>query len=99
MRIPIPKILRYWREQAHAQGIGSPPAMQRWGMRAWGFLARRPALYHRLTSIAAALLARLGRGGRLPRLPGLQGLTESRDLPAPEGRTFQSIWSEQGGRR
>lgn len=99
VRIPIPKILRYWREQAHAQGIGSPPAMQRWGMRAWGFLARRPALYHRLTSIAAALLARLGRGGRLPRLPGLQGLTESRDLPAPEGRTFQSIWSEQGGRR
>src|SRR3990172_723798 len=41
MRIPLPKILRYWRERAFAAGVG-PPA-QRAGVSLWAWLALRPA--------------------------------------------------------
>ena len=43
------------------------------------------------------LLAWLGRRGRFRRLPLAGGWTGTRDLPAPQGRTFMSQW-RHGGR-
>ena len=39
-------------------------------------------------------------GGALARVPLAGGWTASRDLPAPQGRTFQQAWkARQGARR
>jgi L-lactate dehydrogenase complex protein LldF len=39
-----------------------------------------------------------GRRGRFRFLPLAGGWTASRDMPAPEGRSFQSLWAERQGR-
>ena len=63
---------------------------------AWGFFARRPRAYHLLMRFAAQGLAALVRGrGSFRSLPMAGGWTRHRDLPAPQGRTFQQLWAEQ----
>ncbi|HEX6102428.1 MAG TPA: lactate utilization protein LutB domain-containing protein, partial [Alphaproteobacteria bacterium] len=55
--------------------------------------ARRPALYRLGARAAAWGLGRLaGRRGAIRALPLAHGWTASRDLPAPEGGTFQARW-------
>jgi L-lactate dehydrogenase complex protein LldF len=91
MRIPLPNIMRYWREQAFEREV--TPLSQRAGITVWAWFAKRPALYRRAAGIAVAVLAKLaGRKGRLRRLPLAEGWTAFRDLPAPEGRTFAQQW-------
>ncbi len=97
MRIPLPKMLRHWREKEFQRHLN--PATQRYGLRAWAFLARRPGLYRLATRLAVALIKlRAGRKGRLQSLPLAKGWTRYRDLPAPEGRTFQQQWRAKGGK-
>lgn len=91
VRIPLPKLMRNWREQEFEKHL-SPGAM-RVGLGLWAFFARRPRLYQLATGIQMRLLARAGRArGRLSSVPLAKGWTWHRDLPAPEGRTFQSRW-------
>ncbi|MBT4932036.1 MAG: iron-sulfur cluster-binding protein [Rhodospirillaceae bacterium] len=90
MRIPLPRMLRSWREKAYTARLGSTKA--RFGLAAWAFLARRPVLYRPLMAIGVAVLALFGRRGRFSSLPLAGGWTSSRDLSAPEGRTFLSQW-------
>jgi len=98
MRIPLPALLRHHREAAFAGGHGGMRA--RLALRVWGALARQPWLYRAVTGLAARLLAAFaGRRGRFRRLPLATGWTRHRDLPAPEGATFQQLWSRQGGER
>ena len=99
MLIPLPRMMRYWREQSFA-GPASPP-VQRYATRLWAFAATRPWLYHAAARLVVALLGAMGRRtGRFRRLPLAGGWTVSRDLPAPEGRTFQARWrAERGSRR
>jgi L-lactate dehydrogenase complex protein LldF len=98
VRIPLPNLMRHWREQQFAKGL-SPP-VGRYGTRLWAFVAKRPPLYHLGARLAIALLGRLGRhSGRFRRLPFAGGWTGSRDLPAPEGATFQALWRAQRRRR
>jgi len=97
MRIPLPKMLRHWREREFAAGL--PPPAARLALKAWAWVARRPALYHRGAAMAAAILAALARReGRFRRLPLAGGWTDGRDLPAPQGRTFQREWARRRGR-
>ena len=93
VRIPLPALLRRWRERAHASGLS--PARSRAALAVWGWLARRPVLY-RLTMRCAigALGAMAGRRGRFRRLPFAGGWTDARDLPAPEGGTFVARWNQ-----
>jgi L-lactate dehydrogenase complex protein LldF len=98
VRIPLPAMMRHWREQQHTKKLSPPVA--RVGLALWAAAARRPALYHWGARLAVGLLGLLGRGkGRFRSLPLAGGWTGSRDLPAPEGRTFQARWrAERGGR-
>ena len=49
---------------------------------------------------ASRALGWAGRRGRFRSLPLANGWTRVRDMPAPEGRSFHSLWSErQKGRR
>jgi L-lactate dehydrogenase complex protein LldF len=98
MRIPLPKLMRFWRERAFEGG--AVPATERHAVRLWAFVARRPRLYALGARLAARLLGWLGRRrGRIRRLVFAAGWTRSRDLPAPEGRTFQELWRAQEHRR
>ena len=90
MRIPLPKMLRSWRQQGFEQGLGAKTT--RTGLVAWAFLARRPALYRPLMALGVGFMALFGGRGRFKSLPLADGWTASRDLAAPEGRTFLSQW-------
>lgn len=96
MSIPLPKLLRTHRNQAHQQRL--VPARNRILLSMWAVLARRPRLYHRLMNIGVRLLAWLGGGkGYLRHLPFARAWTAHRVLPAPEGETFLQQWQRQQG--
>ena len=62
----------------------------------WAWFARRPRLYQFGTKLAMRALGNLGSArGRFRRLPLAGGWTKYRDLPAPQGQTFQELWAER----
>jgi L-lactate dehydrogenase complex protein LldF len=88
--IPLPGMMRAWRERDFARG--NPSSRERLVLNLWAFAAKRPRLYHALTRAAARLLARrAGASGRLRRFPFLKAWTGARDLPAPQGATFHDL--------
>ena len=94
MRIPLPKMLRHWREKEFERHL--QPTAMRWGIGVWAWMARRPALYRKATALAARVLANQGHGtGRLKKVPLASGWTEYRDFPAPQGKTFHQLWKER----
>src|SRR5258707_2858596 len=94
MRIPLPKMMRHWREREFEKHLS--PAAYRFGLGVWAFLARRPRLYQFFTKLAMRALANRGLGrGRFHSLPLAGGWTVHRDFPAPEGPTFQELWAER----
>ncbi len=94
VKIPLPKMLRHWRERQHAKKLAPP--VWRIGLWSWSWVARRPALYHALTEVASRTLGWAGRRrGRFRSLPFAAGWTAVRDLPAPEGRSFHSLWARR----
>ncbi len=94
VKIPLPKLMRHWREREFAARLTPPVA--RWGLAAWAFLARRPMLYRAVSALAARALGWAGQGrGRFRALPMASGWTRVRDLPAPEGRSFMSQWQKR----
>jgi L-lactate dehydrogenase complex protein LldF len=99
VRIPLPKLLRYWRTQDFEQGGGT--ATFRGGLSLWAWFARHPRLYHLGARMGIPVLAWMGRKtGAFKRLPLAGGWTRHRDLPAPQGAamggtkggTFQAQW-------
>jgi L-lactate dehydrogenase complex protein LldF len=99
VRIPLPKLMRHWREREFERHLS--PATVRSGLAVWGFFAKRPALYRLATRVAVKALALASRGkGRFASLPLAGGWTDTRDLPAPEGGTFQAQWkTARGGKK
>src|SRR6266581_4891934 len=94
VKIPLPRMMRHWREREFEQRL-SPPAY-RTGMRLWAWLATRPVLYHAVAEIAGRVLGWAGRErGRFRSLPLAAGWTLGRDMPAPEGSSFHSLWAER----
>ncbi|HEX3183134.1 MAG TPA: LutB/LldF family L-lactate oxidation iron-sulfur protein [Beijerinckiaceae bacterium] len=94
VRIPLPKMMRHWREREFERHL--TPAAFRSGLRLWAFFAKRPALYRFATRIGMAGLGLLGkRRGRFTSLPFAGGWTNYRDLPAPQGPTFQARWAKE----
>ncbi|MDJ0840393.1 MAG: LutB/LldF family L-lactate oxidation iron-sulfur protein [Acidobacteriota bacterium] len=91
VRIPLPKLMRHWRERAFE--AGKAPATQRFGLKIWSLFARRPGLYRLATRLASRLLRMLGRKrGSLSKLPLAGGWTSERDLPVPPGPTFSDLY-------
>ena len=94
MKIPLPKMMRHWREKEFERGLN--PATQRYGLKTWAFFARRPWLYGLATSIAIPVLGAFGKAkGRFSWLPLAGGWTKHRELPAPETRTFRQQWRQR----
>jgi L-lactate dehydrogenase complex protein LldF len=97
--IPIPKLLRHWRERAFASRAGTG----RWPLRLWRWLGERPWLYRIVLATGARLLRSVSVPSpgyvrrRIRRMPLMSGWFVLRDLPAPDGETFQERWRR--GRR
>ena len=98
MRIPLPKLMRHYRERAFDKGL--TPALPRAALALWAFFAKRPRLYQWATGLKMRVMGAMGRRrGRFKSLPLAGGWTRFRDMPAPEGKTFQQRWDEAGGAR
>jgi L-lactate dehydrogenase complex protein LldF len=98
VRIPLPRMMRSWREREFERHLS--PATARAGLGVWAFFAQRPRLYGWVTLLVARLLALFGRRkGRFRWLPLASGWSRYRDFPAPEGATFQSRWKARARRR
>jgi L-lactate dehydrogenase complex protein LldF len=99
VKIPLPGLMRHWRERAFERHLG--PQSTRTNLGLWAWFARRPTLYRAATRMGAAVLGAMGRKrGRFASLPFAGSWTSGRDLPAPEGDTFFARYAkQQRGRR
>ncbi|BAU74609.1 lactate utilization protein B [Metapseudomonas furukawaii] len=94
MQIPLPDMLRELRNRQWQWRL--VPATTRWGLRLWAALARRPRLYRAATALLARLMKRAsGNRGYLRHLPLAGNWTATRDMPAPQGATFQQRWKQR----
>jgi L-lactate dehydrogenase complex protein LldF len=93
VKIPLPAIMRHWRAKEYADGL-APKAMVA-GLGIWAFAAKRPRLYRFGTRIMARVLKLMSRNGAVHSLPLMHGWFAVRDLPAPQGKTFQELWRER----
>ncbi|MCH8189458.1 MAG: iron-sulfur cluster-binding protein, partial [Proteobacteria bacterium] len=60
MQIPLPKMMRHWREQSFQRRL--TPGRERLAVALWAWFARRPALYHLGARFAIGWLFRRARG-------------------------------------
>jgi L-lactate dehydrogenase complex protein LldF len=89
--------MRHWREREFEKHL--TPSTVRLGLKTWAFLARRPALYRWFAGLAARSLKLLGGKKRhINSLPLAGGWTAWRDMPAPQGKTFQQQWQQRSKR-
>jgi L-lactate dehydrogenase complex protein LldF len=92
MKIPLPKMMRHWREREFSRHL--TPKAARWGILAWAFLATRPRLYRVFSDGAARVLGYFGKArGRFRSLPLAGGWTDFRDMPAPQGQSFRRMYA------
>ena len=97
VRIPLPKLMRHWREREFERHLS--PRVVRYGLGFWAYFARRAGLYRFSTDMAMRALHLMGRSkGRFASLPLAGGWTKYRDFPAPQGATFQSQWRAKSGK-
>ncbi|MGG5810815.1 LutB/LldF family L-lactate oxidation iron-sulfur protein [Falsiroseomonas sp. CW058] len=99
VKIPLPKLMRHWREREFERHL-TPPSIRR-NLGLWAWLAKRPAAYRAATRLGIGALSLLARGpwmkgaGAFRTLPFAGGWTRGRDLPAPEpGGTFMARYAK-----
>ncbi len=94
VKIPLTEMLRRLRQKQYSQQLTGKVTRQ--GLGLWGLFARRPGLYRLASSLGVRALGLLGRRrGALRSLPGAASWTRHRDLPAPQGKTFMTLYREQ----
>jgi L-lactate utilization protein LutB len=92
--IPLSDLLRKLREKQVERHLR--PWRERAGLAVWGFLALHPDAYALFTKLAVRVLERMGgRRRAIARLPLAAGWTNTRDMPAPVGRTFRELYAAQ----
>jgi L-lactate dehydrogenase complex protein LldF len=96
VRLDIPRMLLALRAAETEQAL--QPRTMALAMRAFAFVASRPALYRAMARIGRIALRDRAVNGWIAKLPGIAGgWTRSRDLPAPAKTTFQDRWRQRKG--
>ena len=96
MQIPLPSLMRKWRDIAHRNRLNK--SRPRLGLALWAWTAKRPRLYRTgARLVVAGLKLFAGKRGRFRSMPLAGGWTTARDLPAPEGGTFIERWQQKRG--
>jgi L-lactate dehydrogenase complex protein LldF len=91
VRIPLPALMRELRQQSVQQGLR--PWRERLGVRLWHWLALHPRSYRWFSRVLIWGLSKMANAqGMVTRLPGLDGWTQGRDMPAPQGASFHSLY-------
>ena len=91
VKIPLPDLQRKLREKEFERELR--PWRERAALRAWSWIAQRPALYGMLSGLGVRLLRLLGGSdGMIHSLPFAGGWTDERDMPAPGGQTFRALY-------
>ena len=93
MSIPLPKLLRQLRTEAHRQHLGSRAS--RVALAWWAAAAKRPLFYRWFGTWSLRVLRLFGRNGRVHSMPLASGWTDSRDLPVPMGDSFMQQWKRK----
>jgi L-lactate dehydrogenase complex protein LldF len=91
VKIPLPKIMRYWRSREYAEGLAPKATVA--GLGVWAYFAKRPRVYGLAAGVAARILKLLSRSGRVHALPVMRNWFAIRDFPAPRGKTFSELWA------
>jgi len=90
----LPDLQRKLREKEFEGNLR--PWYESAALKAWSFVARRPALYAALSGIGVRVLRGMaGADGLIHKLPLGGGWTDERDMPAPTGRTFRALYRER----
>lgn len=86
VEIPLPSLLRDWRDRTWREGL--VPTVARTAIGGWAFVARHPGLY-RFGAAAAVKWMRLFRKrGWIRSMPLANAWTAQRDFPSPARTTF-----------
>jgi L-lactate dehydrogenase complex protein LldF len=94
VKIPLPDLQRKLREKEFERGLR--PWRERAALKAWSWIALRPALYGVMSGLAVRWLRTLsGSDGMIRSLPFGSGWTEERDMPAPAGQTFRAQYKHR----
>ena len=93
--IPLPTLLRGWREKAWNGGL--EPVKSRLALQLWAFAAARPALFHFGQAAALPVMRLFGRGGWIAKMPLASGWTAARDLPRPPAKSFLAQYAAKKG--
>jgi L-lactate dehydrogenase complex protein LldF len=96
MRIPLPKMMRHWREREFEKKLA--PGAQRYGLGLYAWAAARPWAWRWMARAGSFSMRLIGRRGMIARMPLAGGWTGERDLPAPSGPTFMDQWAARRGR-
>jgi len=93
VKIPLPDLLRKLRVKAANEKV--PPLTSRLFVSVYMTVIRYPRFYAFSTGIAIPIFKLFAKGsGKIRSFVGLGGWTQSRDMPAPEGETFQQRWKK-----
>ena len=94
VRIPLPDLQRKLREMEFKGNMR--PWTENAALKLWSWIALRPALYGALSGFGVRLLRGMaGADGMIRKLPFAGGWTDGRDMPAPAGRTFRSLYRQR----
>ncbi|EAT09356.1 lactate utilization protein [Sphingobium sp. 10 DY56-G10] len=93
VRIPLPTLLKGWREKSWREGL--EPTSMRMGLGLWAWVARRPALYRLVTSLALRAMRLMGRRGWIETLPLAGGWTRHRAMPRPAASSFMEQYRKE----
>ena len=93
VNIPLPTLLRGWRNRSWREGL--EPISARVGIGLFAMLASRPALFHFAAGLAVSVMQFFRQGGRLRGLPLIGAWTKHRDFPAPAKATFMQMYRKQ----
>lgn len=92
VKIPLPKLLRSLRARSWEKKY--EPLTNRFFVKAFAYMAKRPALFQFFSSCGVVFMKLFSRNGWIHSMPMTRGWTRNRDLVAPDTETFMQQYKK-----